>query len=67
LKHYYIKSFEELCIKVNKGNADSYNKYLNKKLKKFFEKHKNDANKLKIMKQIFNISDLKQSKNLNKK
>ena len=66
LKHYHVKSFEELRIKINRGNADSYNIHLNKKIKKFFDSHKNDKNKLKIMKMIFNISDLKQRKTLNK-
>jgi len=59
LKHYHIKSFEELCIKINRGNADSSNKLLNEKIKKFFDSHKSDKNKLKIMKNIFNISILK--------
>jgi L-rhamnose mutarotase len=66
LKHYHDKSFEEFCIKIKRGNADSYNLHLNKKLKKIFEKNKKDANKLKIMERIFNISTLKKSKNLNK-
>jgi hypothetical protein len=59
LKHYHVKSFEELCIKINRGNADSQNTKLNKKLKTFFDSHKNDTNKLKIMRLIFNISALK--------
>lgn len=59
LKHYHVKSFEELCIKINRGNADSQNTKLNEKLKTFFDSHKNDKNKLKIMKLIFNISALK--------
>ncbi len=59
LKHYHVKSFEELCIKINRGNADSQNTKLNEKLKTFFDSHKNDKNKLKLMKLIFNISALK--------
>jgi len=62
LKHYHDKSFEEFCIKIKRGNADSYNRHLNKKLKIIFKKNKNDANKLKIMKQIFNISNFKKRK-----
>ena len=56
LKHYYIKSFEEFCIKRKRGYADNYNKNLNQKLKKFFEQNKNNINKIKIMKTILNIS-----------
>ena len=58
LKHYYIKSFEEFCIKQKRGDADKNNLNLNKKLKKFFDLTKNDRNKLKIMKKIFNITSL---------
>ena len=59
LKHYYFKSFEEFCIKRKRGNADSKNLQLNQKLKEFFDSYKNDTNKLKIMKKIFNITILK--------
>ena len=65
MKHFHAKSFEETCIKIYRGNADSYNLSLNQTLKKLFEKYKKDPNKLKIMKNIFNISDLKCSKNFN--
>ena len=58
LKHYYFKSFEEFCIKKNRGDADKNNKNLNKKLKEIFEANKNDTKKLKIMKKIFNITAL---------
>lgn len=66
LKHYHDKSFEEFCIKIKRGNADSYNLHLNKKLKEIFEKNKNNINKLKIMKRIFNISTFKKVNYLNK-
>ena len=59
LKHYHVKSFEELCIKINRGNADSYNIHLNQRLKIFFDSNKNDKNKLQIMKRIFNITAFK--------
>ena len=59
LKHYYFKSFEEFCIKKNRGDADKNNLNLNKKLKEIYEAYKKDTKKLKIMKKIFNITALK--------
>ena len=56
LKYYHIKSFEELCIKMKRGDADSLNQNLNRKLKHFYNLNKKDKNKKKIMKKIFNIS-----------
>jgi len=64
LKHYHDKSFEEFCIKIKRGNADSYNLNLNKKLKKIYEKNKNNINKLKIMEHIFNITTIKKFKKI---
>ena len=31
LIHYHVESFEELCIKIKRGDDDSYNSHLNKK------------------------------------
>ena len=56
LKHYHFKSFEELCIKIKRGDADSFNKNLTNKIIKFYNNNKSNKNKLKIMKKIFNIS-----------
>ena len=56
LKHYHYKSFEEYCYKLKRGKADSYNKNLKKKLKKFYKQNKYNKKKLKIMKKIFNFN-----------
>ena len=56
LKHFHYKSFEEFCIKIKRGYADSLNKKLVNKIKKFFNENKKNNTKLKIMKKIFNIS-----------
>ena len=57
IKHYHNKSFEEYCIKLQRGRSDLTNKekYENQK-QKFFNENKNDKIKLNIMKKIFNIT-----------
>ena len=56
LMHYHFKSFEEFCIKIMRGNADSLNKKKTDIIKGFIKKNKNDKKKLKIMKKVFNLS-----------
>jgi len=58
LKHYYIKSFEEQCIKIQRGYADRHNENITLRIKNFFNLNKKNKNKLKIMKKIFNISSI---------
>ncbi len=56
LKHYHYKSFEEYCIKIKRGKADSLNVNLFKKLLTFYKINKNEPDKVNIMKRIFNLS-----------
>ena len=56
LKHFHFKSFEEFCIKIKRGFADSYNKNIQSRITRFINDNKNDKHKLKIIKKIFNIS-----------
>ena len=65
LKHYWFKSFEEFCIKLKKGKADSDNYNLSKKIMAFYQQNKYDINKLNIMKKIFNLSLNINKNNLN--
>ena len=55
LKHFHYKSFEEFCIKIKRGHADSLNKYLKYRINNFINKNKNNKEKLKIMKKKINI------------
>ena len=55
LKHYQYKSFEEYCIKLNKGKADNLNENFKKILNKFYEENKSNKEKVKIMEKIFKI------------
>lgn len=55
IKHYQIKSFEELCLKLKRGRADTIVN-LTERIKKFYEQNKNCTEKMKIMKKIFNIT-----------
>lgn len=56
IKHYFNKSFEEYCIKIKRGWPDETNqKYFTKKL---INDNKNDKDKVKIIKKIFNISNI---------
>ena len=55
LKHYQYKSFEEYCIKLNRGKADSLNENFKLIINQFYEENKSNKDKVKIMKKIFNI------------
>ena len=56
LKHYRYKSFEEYCFKIKRGRADINNEELEKLINEFYIKNKENKDKLKIMKKIFNIN-----------
>ena len=60
LKHYYYKSFEEYCLKIKRGQADRNEKenidIIYYKYKKLYDRSRNNSEKIKIMKKIFNIS-----------
>jgi len=60
LKHYYVKSFEEYCLKMKRGKAD-HNKDTNMRIikqvyKKLYSENKNNSEKLKIIGKVFNES-----------
>ena len=58
LKHYSIKSFEELCLKIKKGRSDIIHNInlqkMNKFKKRLYLSIKNNPEKLKIYNKIFN-------------
>ena len=54
LKHYYYKSFEEFCRKLKRGTPDSLS--YSPMIKRIFEENKNKTEKLKIIKNVFNIT-----------
>ena len=60
LKHYSIKSFEELCLKIKKGRSDIIHNInlqkMNKFKKRLYLSIKNNPEKLKIYNKIFNNS-----------
>ena len=56
LNHYHFKSFEEYCIKLKRGKPDRHNRNLIKNIKNFYQKNKNDPNKLNIMNKVFNLT-----------
>ena len=60
LKHYYYKSFEEFCIKIKRGKGDRPLTEKNKIIYQYFidlyKKSKNNIEKTKIIKKIFNES-----------
>jgi len=60
LKHYYYKSFEEYCIKIKRGKSDFplnvSNQIAYQSFKRLYESSKNNTEKLKIIKKIFNES-----------
>lgn len=59
LKHYFNKSFEEYCLKIQRGRSDtdkSYKIYKMELIQKLYENNKHDLKKIYIMKRIFNIS-----------
>mgnify|MGYP006988963168 CR=1 FL=1 len=54
LKHYYRKSFEEFCNKIKRGWADLTDK--NNIKNNLVRENKNNSEKLKIIKKVFNLS-----------
>ena len=60
LKHYYYKSFEEFCIKIKRGKGDrpltEKNKIIYQDFIELYKKSKNNVEKTKIIKKIFNES-----------
>ena len=58
LIHYYYKSFEEYCLKIKRGKADIIkdNNIILKRYKHLYSLNKNNVEKLKIIKTIFNDS-----------
>ena len=73
LKHYYYKSFEELCIKIKRGKCDLTknisDKIIIEKYKILYEQSKNNPTKIKILNDVFGNSTtefniFKGSKNL---
>ena len=61
IKHYYRKSLEEFCIKLKRGWPDITNK--NKFINNLIEKNRNSNEKIKIIKNIFNLSSVQKKKN----
>ena len=60
LKHYFYKSFEEFCIKAKRGKGDrtlrENNKIKYKAFKDIYKQNKDNVEKIKIIKKIFNES-----------
>lgn len=58
LIHYYYKSFEEYCLKIKRGKADivKNDSIILRRYKKVYSLGKNNSEKLKIIKTIFNDS-----------
>ena len=61
LKHYIYKSFEEWCIKIKRGKCD-YPKEVSEKImferyKSLYYQNKNNSEKIKIIKRVFNKSN----------
>ena len=54
LKHYYRKSFEEFCIKIKRGWPDLTDKIF--VMKKLINENRNNIEKIKIIKNVFNLS-----------
>lgn len=54
IKHYYEKSFEEYCIKIKRGWPDIKDKNLSKN--NLIEENRNNKERMKIIKHIFNLS-----------
>ena len=54
LKHYYKKSFEEFCIKIKRGWPDITDKIF--VMKKLIKENRNNIEKIKIIKNVFNLS-----------
>ena len=56
LRHYGIKSFEEYCYKLKKGWPDSTNNMI--WINHLIKKNLYNLNKIKIMKKIFNLTNI---------
>ena len=60
LIHYHYKSFEEYCLKKKRGKADASKnlneKYILQRYKILYSLNKNNPEKLKIIKKVFNDS-----------
>jgi hypothetical protein len=54
IKHYYRKSFEEFCLKIKRGWPDITDK--NNSIYYLMQEYRNDSEKIKIIKNIFNLS-----------
>ena len=56
IKHYYRKSFEEFCFKIKRGWPDITNKNFFKNI--IIEQNRNYTEKIKIIKNIFNLTSI---------
>ena len=62
IKHFYTKTVEEFCTKINKGdvqfhqNQPNYKNYINKKLKSFFSINKITLYKIKVLEKCLGIN-----------
>lgn len=54
IKHYYRKSFEEFCLKIRRGWPDITDK--NNSINYLIQEYRNDSEKIKIIKNTFNLS-----------
>ena len=62
LKHLQGKSFEEYCLKIKRGRPiyeNERNKYKEINIKRLIENNKNNKEKMRIIKRIFNLTLLK--------
>lgn len=61
LNHYHYKSFEEYCLKLQRGNADLHKntniELVNRRYELLYSKNKNSKEKLEIINKIFNNSN----------
>ena len=65
IKHFYTKTAEELCIKINRGDAQFQDKTFKQRIRAFFHINKITENKIKIIEKCshLNITKLLKSKN----
>ena len=65
IKHFYTKTAEELCIKINRGDAQFQDKTFKQRIRAFFHINKITENKIKIIENCshLNITKLLKSKN----
>ena len=60
IKHFYTKTAEEMCIKINRGDAQfPKEKKIIIRLKKFFHINKMTKNKIKILENCSHIAHTK--------